>query len=398
MDETPKAMSMGDAGRGSVYGDPNRVDGLINFGCCKSDPDDLFAYSVPKTVKIRSWPVGVLNYVLTFAVIINIIYGIFHNEQYLLKKPVIKSAVTATVYAPYKYEVNGKSNSSSLETNGESHGYCCDCHPNTAKPLDPACLTEKTVTDAYSGQFAALLTGQLGPSLTDTTQGDGFTKTCCVNLDPKGMRTSTMVDTSVTIATRVSTGSMSTSCKHPVNSDCEWQNDKQDDIWFVRGVEDYTIGLQHSYSDPDASPEEVLAGTLKQMTGKLVVGHGEDKKAVREWPSAEEAGGQVQDENRMFDIFTVKDLLKACDLLDLNPITSSGSYNKQGLDQSSNMAMASLGLGLDQSPTTTSDAAESLRSAGMQIIVFIEYSQVQYSSTSTLRGSSTIQHKYNPWP
>jgi hypothetical protein len=74
--ETPQAQFATDS---SITVQSSLESGDVNFGCFKADPDDLFAFTVPKVVKIRAWPVGVLSYCLTLVVLVVVIFNVFNE-------------------------------------------------------------------------------------------------------------------------------------------------------------------------------------------------------------------------------------------------------------------------------------------------------------------------------
>ena len=166
-----------------------------------------------------------------------------------------------------------------------------------------------------------------------------------------------MVDTSVSIATRVSTGTVSSTCASPVSSTtCEWKDKEDSAEMFVQDVEDYTIGFQHGYSNPE-QPEikKANAGALGMMEGKLVkeelIDGTLETTTIRSWPEDRIIARQTQNTDRMFDIITVKDLLVACGLLNIDGAVDA----EAGL------------FGLDTPSSMTGSKKESLRSAGMQV-------------------------------
>jgi ubiquitin C len=329
-----------------------------NLGFASIDPDEVFYYSVPKVIRIRSWPLAVFNYSLILTTLCYMLYQIFAKEMYLEKIEAVMSPVTATAYTPLNYpEIT------------DSDPYCCKCSSLNGTSFNPQCLENRT-NPAVFGSFsledqtnscnAGVNAGKKCFSEADCplsycTRPKGFNKTCCINIDRKGFRTSKMIDTSIPIPTRISLGSVVSACVHPTSGlDCAWLDEDLTKDQFVQGVEDFTLGVQHSYSHPEQPElEKTGAGTLTQMSGSLVTQKDDngDFETIRNWPSKTPVAMESQDTQRTYDIIKISDLLRAG------------------------------GIGsLDQKSTKAGAGIESLRSAGMQLIVFIDYAQVSSSS------------------
>jgi hypothetical protein len=278
-----------------------------NLGCCVVDPDEMLYYSIPKGIRIRSWPLGLLNYSLILLVIIASVVNLVVTEGYLKKVPVLRTAVSARVSAPSKY------------ITVEDLNYCCECSSETGLPVNASCL-EETFIDFDTNETLV-----------------GFHKTCCFNLDPEAKRTSEMVDTTISIPTLISFGTSSTQCKFPTGGEkCAWHDVVTTPDMFVQDVEHYTIGIQHSISNPDhPEVDEARAGTLEKMEGVLINKRGE---IIRSWPdesAADDDREKSQGRLRMYDIVTLNDLLMAADLLpyDSTQRIASLTTQKELLDE-----------------------------------------------------------------
>jgi hypothetical protein len=214
--------------------------------------------------------------------------------------------------------------------------YCCECNYTTGDPIDPNC-----VNPAWPRKACCMLL----KTATNNTSGGAF----IYHSTPR----------SVSFATRFTYLQTEVKCngtaevKYPVDLTCTEYATPQKSYFFVGGVEEFTIGVSHGIAKATSigvSSNMDMVGTLvdvnnnpvKNETGQVV----EFRKGVNRV-----SGG-------LLDVIKVVDLLKACGIDHLDQETGHGSGN-------------------------------SLRYAGFNILVYINYEQIKgdWSKPGSLKYS-----------
>jgi hypothetical protein len=256
-----------------------------------SDPDDVCAYSTPKVTRIRSWQLGITsNGIKIFIIFFYIIgYTIIINKGYLRFSSIDKGIVQSSIFSrPPSHKPD----------------YCCECSARNGQPTDNAtCPIAGFNTPANKNVL-----GQTG-------------KSCCYYGYPKdsqSVRFATNGAGFLSFVTRYNHLTTKTICPatnltdaelgFAVDPSCSAIADKSAIPYFIAGVEDFTIGLNHGISP--ASGGSVVS--TKRMKGKLVRRDGDNVKVIKEWMfddanDYDKAGTRKSN----YDIITVAELMEA---------------------------------------------------------------------------------------
>ena len=231
------------------------------------DPDDVCAYLTPKVSRIRSWKLGLIQFVLKFFIFgYIIIYQMGIMMGYLNFESIDSTGIKSTVYAPASYK--------SFET---LPPYCCECNTTTGLPIKPL--------DKMSPLYK--------PPYHTCIAGSGKPGTCCVEMDKEGIRSVRTTSQSIGVATSMQFQRFSSSCpgqnpntttlgmEYPVSQKCNMsqitidadQDGKADPntYFYTMGIEKFTLSITHSISSPALSnviDMDLMRGTL--VGGKVI--------------------------------------------------------------------------------------------------------------------------------
>jgi hypothetical protein len=296
------------------------------------DPDDVFAYMTPKMSRIRSWQLGLTSMALKIAILIYIVgYQIIAMKGYQKLDPIDGGIIHSNIRSVLPEKLPS---------------YCCECNTATGRPVDPKCRR-----DTFPRKACCLML----KTEVNNTSGGAF----IYRSTPKTVSFATRF---THVRTVVECDGTTVNVNYPVGMKCIEKAYNDEPYFFVGGVEDFTIGVSHGIAEAThvgVSSNMAMTGTLVDQNGDVVkneLGHDVEFKC-----NDEEGTDRINRSKQGLDIIHVGDLLKACGITDLDHETGKDSGN-------------------------------SLRYAGFNILVYINYVQIG----GDWSGQGGLRYEYSP--
>eukprot|EP00038_Savillea_parva_P003044 m.120417 g.120417 ORF g.120417 m.120417 type:complete len:462 (-) comp11053_c2_seq1:262-1647(-) len=281
------------------------------------DIDDAFAFTTPKSVRIRDYRLGVLNYGLQFIIFLYIIvYAIFINQGYNEFEPIFPGAVA----------VSARRDTSADTANG-NYDYCCysaalggtqnDWSANTV------CSGVVTATDV---------------NFQSTTDG-AFP---CLYWPDDHAVFQVGLDTSIALATRVGISTVTRCSLDAYYESCGASSSSTDEtMFYIAGIEHFTLRITHGVAGQavDVSGQNVGADRIK---GRLLNRNGNAITVA----TSDDAGNPGTEFTAQYgDQMTVSEILSA----------------------------ASIDLDARRSDPSNSSRTSTIRWDGINVVMYIEY-------------------------
>mmetsp|Transcript_35742 Transcript_35742/g.93460 ORF Transcript_35742/g.93460 Transcript_35742/m.93460 type:complete len:490 (-) Transcript_35742:181-1650(-) len=263
------------------------------------DPDNALAFTTPKTVKIRDFRLGLLNYTLQFVIFLYIVvFAVFIEQGYNTFEPIYPGAIS----------ISSRRDSSADATNA-NYSYCC--YESALGGTQADWAADNVCNGTVSGS-----------SVTYESTSDGAFP--CLYWSADNTVYQVGLATSVALVSRVGIKSQARCALDVFNSACTSTSvDTDETMYYIAGIEHFTLRFRHGVAGQivDVSGQNVGPS---RMTGSLV-NKDNDKVTVAVSNDAGDPGtdfsAEYGDQMSLLEILSAADI--NIDAIRLDPANTS---------------------------------------------------------------------------